>query len=764
MRKKLLFLLISFSLISYFCGPSVYYIKPPDWSLQAKRDSTIRLYSQYLKDWKFFLDPGHGGNDRFNMGPAKDAIEADINLKVALTLSEYLQNAGAKIFMSRRTDTTVNLPDRSKLSNSSGADIFISIHHNALSNNDHFTNYTSTWYHAHEDDIDYHPCNHDIAKYVQRDLGYVMGNNGPLASFDGTLSDYLVYPNSGFSVLRNANIPSILIECSFFSSFYEEQRLRIPEFNEIEAWGIFRGLGKYLKAGIPTLELSGETFYQVYKPEIKIRAIDKFGIDPSSITVRIDSQVMNSEFERSSNIIKFVPSEDLSNGEHLLEVIVRNRNGNHSFPFKKIITIATPPGSLEMDIFPKVIPPEEEAVAKVFVTVKDKKGNPVANGTRIQFFTSLGQINYSANTSNGIAKAYIKAPKHEGIGIITAKSDGVSISDTITYSYSNNKYITGIIKDREDSPIKDCRIIPVGIEPIPFSFSNYLKTDDDGKYIINGPFGDTITFNILKDGYFGKSKILPLESKVNYNNISLDKIVNGCLFDKWYVIDPRYGGIEKGEIVNGINSSKINLEIAQYLFKLLKASGANVILTRDSDITLPEEKRANLTKNIKRGFYIRLDVSGKDKLSITQYPNIPNTEFSNILLSNLNQITQIKIDQIYPSRENIFSWSGINTVSINLPSLNSQYFRSDNIKFLESQIAWGIYNGIVMHAGFNEDQGRLVKYEIFSDGKPAIGKEAILDNALISVSNNHGEIFFYNITGGDSELTVFSEGDYNIIK
>jgi len=337
--KKIFFLLILVSLFYFNCGPSVHYVKPPDWLNKSKQDSTIQYFSQYLKDWKFFIDPGHGGEDRRSKGPKGEAVEADVNLRVSLALRDFLERAGVKVIMSRDKDSTVTLFDRSFISNASGCDIFISVHHNAVGGKDNTTNYTSTWYHAQEGHNDFNPCNWDIAKYIQRDLAYVMGNNGSLSSFDGTLSDFIVYPGNGFSVLRYAKIPAVLIEGSFFSSTYEEQRLKLPEFNEIQAWGIFRGLGKYICAGVPKLEFASDTLVKLSKPNVDVKVTSEFPIIKKNIVVTVDNLETNYTYDENLNIItvKFAPS--FSSGDHLLNVIVVNKNGNHSFPFKRNIRI-----------------------------------------------------------------------------------------------------------------------------------------------------------------------------------------------------------------------------------------------------------------------------------------------------------------------------------------------------------------------------------------------------------------------------------------
>jgi N-acetylmuramoyl-L-alanine amidase len=202
------------------------------------------------------------------------------------------------------------------------------------------TYYASTWYHAREGDPKFHPCNRDIARYIQRDLAFALRISGPLASFDGTVSDYLVYPGQGFYVLRNATMPAVLVECTFFTNEQEERKLSIDEFNKIEAWGIFKGLAKYIQAGIPKIELLSDTILTSPKPTLILKISDKSGLDKKSIQIKIDSLLIPQEFittaeDKNTAIILFTPNFNLTEGEHTLDVIVRNRNGNSSFPFRK---------------------------------------------------------------------------------------------------------------------------------------------------------------------------------------------------------------------------------------------------------------------------------------------------------------------------------------------------------------------------------------------------------------------------------------------
>lgn len=332
--------IISILLFLTFCSTIPLYEYPPDWISQTVRDSTINYYSQWLSGKKIFLDPGHGGEDRRNTNRSGDVVEADVNLKVALYLKEYLEQAGSIVFISRYVDKTVPLADRSDMANASNADLFISIHHNAPAKwEDSWTNYTSTYYHAKETDYEYEPNERDVARYIQRDLSYVMGNPGGLGSFDGTYSDYIIYPGEGFSVLRKTIIPSVLVEAAFHTNHIEELRLNVEEFNQIQAWGIFRGVAKYFRSGIPTITLLNDSLLvEENSLVVKYLLEDQAGINPKSITAFVNRSEVDFNYERSTNILSII-IKDIDPGEYAIKIICANKNGNHSLPFLHKIII-----------------------------------------------------------------------------------------------------------------------------------------------------------------------------------------------------------------------------------------------------------------------------------------------------------------------------------------------------------------------------------------------------------------------------------------
>lgn len=80
---------------------------------------------------KVFLDPGHGGTDSGAVG-VNNVFEKDINLKVAKKVQALLEKQGLIVKLSRDTDKTMSLSERTSAANSWAADCFLSIHCNAF--------------------------------------------------------------------------------------------------------------------------------------------------------------------------------------------------------------------------------------------------------------------------------------------------------------------------------------------------------------------------------------------------------------------------------------------------------------------------------------------------------------------------------------------------------------------------------------------------------------------------------------------------------
>ncbi len=149
-----------------------------------------------LAGYKIAVDPGHGGTD----GGATygGAEEADINLAVSLELRDLLESEGATVYMTRSTDTTVSLSDRTSGANAWGADYFISVHSNSCGGCG--GQGTETYYY---EGLSSGSTAAQLAGQVQPEMITHVG-----------LNDRGV-KTANFHVLRETSMPAVLVEMGF---------------------------------------------------------------------------------------------------------------------------------------------------------------------------------------------------------------------------------------------------------------------------------------------------------------------------------------------------------------------------------------------------------------------------------------------------------------------------------------------------------------------------------------------------------------------
>jgi N-acetylmuramoyl-L-alanine amidase len=225
----------------------------PDWKRFGEIDVPRHPAEEHLAGMVIVLDPGHGGDAHrkdYKRGPT-GVREAEMNWRVGKLLERLLADAGAHVVLTRDGDEEVGLAERARVGNEverpdggRGADLFISLHHNAAPRES--ANFSSVWYHG---EADWSEVSLDAARYIAHHLGTQMRTNVAVTS--PLLSDQLMY-DTGFGVLRRCEVPALLCESSFFTNHEEEQRLRDADYNLREAYAIYLGLCEYAYGGRPT--------------------------------------------------------------------------------------------------------------------------------------------------------------------------------------------------------------------------------------------------------------------------------------------------------------------------------------------------------------------------------------------------------------------------------------------------------------------------------------------------------------------------------
>jgi len=744
--------LLIFSLIG--CAPTVYYVRPTEWRTMAVRDSLIISFRPHLQGRSIFLDPGHGGDDRRNRGPKEDAIEADVNLKVSLALRDYLLRSGAIVSLARTNDTTVALRDRPLLALAAGAEVFISVHHNATA--DRGTNYTATYYHAYPGHPEYHAADQDLARYVQRDNSYAMRNPGPpfSPSFDGTLSDFGIYPNSGFAVLRDNPLPAVLIEGSFFTHPHEEQKLALREFNEIEAWGIFLGIGKYFRAGVPQLSLASDSVHTTPLPVFSISVSSKEQIEPATVFASLDGAPVPAAYIDSTRSITVTPTSELPGGEHELKAWVRNVNGNSSWQFHSRILIKLPVAKLNLDLHPGELPLLGEAMARATCIALDKNGAPVVDGTPIHFSLSNQELDTTITTLNGVAFVYIPGSTKRELRILEVAADTARSRAVLGFSTSYDTYLTGVVRSALDSTVlAGTEIIQsdLGSRQAPLLDTTWR----DGRYIVYRRLPDPLLLQMQRTGYFAYRQQYRHATEPIQADAILEPVAGGRLFGKTYLIDPRYGGAEGGDMsINGLRSADVNLEVARLVHILLRAAGANVILLRDRDTTVAEAERARLSALYGRGMYIRIDAAGRDgQAKAAIYQSLVNNVFAARLLDGLSRTAGLDSAGIVGAQDRFYYDVAMGTISLIIPSVTTGRYEGVRSKRLD-EIAWGIFLGILQSEGF--EPAMDVTYEVRSgiDEAPLAGIRILLNETLSAVTDERGRVRFYGTEPADAYKRV----------
>ncbi len=215
------------------------------------------------------IDPGHGGKDPGAIG-YRGYKEKNIVLAIGLKLDKILIKRGYIVYMTRRTNRFITLRNRTKFANAKHADLFISIHANAVLFKERYEAYGIQTYYLsltdsaradkvarREDDVDMSDMNY----YGKSTWITFITNNDRISSnklainvessvLQNLRQHYRYIADGGvrggpFWVLVGAQMPSILIETGFVTNPREATRLINHLYQQRLAIGIANGIGAY---------------------------------------------------------------------------------------------------------------------------------------------------------------------------------------------------------------------------------------------------------------------------------------------------------------------------------------------------------------------------------------------------------------------------------------------------------------------------------------------------------------------------------------
>lgn len=211
------------------------------------------------------IDPGHGGIDPGAEAPGLS--EAEVILTFARGLKEVLTRAGIEVVLTREEDVFVPLETRVSVARAAGADIFLSLHADALAEGEAVG---ATVYTLAEEASD--AASELLAERHDRaDLLAGVDLEGHDDQVAGVLMDLArtetaprserlaealagaiggagirmhrhPHQRAAFSVLKSPDIPSVLLELGFLSSEADRARLTDPAWRELMAQAILAAI------------------------------------------------------------------------------------------------------------------------------------------------------------------------------------------------------------------------------------------------------------------------------------------------------------------------------------------------------------------------------------------------------------------------------------------------------------------------------------------------------------------------------------------
>ena len=84
------------------------------------------------RKYKVCLDPGHGLRESYNGSPDGSYREHEFTLDMGFRIKAHLERCGFEVLLTREDGATPSLTERANRANSWGADLFVSLHSNAI--------------------------------------------------------------------------------------------------------------------------------------------------------------------------------------------------------------------------------------------------------------------------------------------------------------------------------------------------------------------------------------------------------------------------------------------------------------------------------------------------------------------------------------------------------------------------------------------------------------------------------------------------------
>lgn len=199
-----------------------------DEEIVKRAEEVSRSYSResIYKGYRVVIDAGHGGKETgANYG---GIAEKTINLSIAKKVRDILKKYDVNVYMTRTNDVTTSLASRTTLANSVSADLYISIHSNAIANS--AIKGTEILYKS-----------SGLAKDGVTNKILAENLSKTVSKYAGTYERGLIN-RTNLYVLNKTTMPAALVEVGYMTNRSDLNNLKSESFREKAAEGIAEGI------------------------------------------------------------------------------------------------------------------------------------------------------------------------------------------------------------------------------------------------------------------------------------------------------------------------------------------------------------------------------------------------------------------------------------------------------------------------------------------------------------------------------------------
>jgi N-acetylmuramoyl-L-alanine amidase len=176
------------------------------------------------------LDAGHGGTDE---GTKISALkEKRLTLLTVLLTKKHLEDLGYRVMLTRGRDIFLSLPKRVAIANKTKATLFVSVHYNSAPSAD-----------ANGIEIFYFDSKEAWRSRASKRLAHCLLHR----MLDQTHAASRGVKTGNFHVIRETDMPSVIVEAGFITNSKERQNLKDRQYLDRIAKGIAQGIDKYIK-------------------------------------------------------------------------------------------------------------------------------------------------------------------------------------------------------------------------------------------------------------------------------------------------------------------------------------------------------------------------------------------------------------------------------------------------------------------------------------------------------------------------------------